>query len=207
MGSTFRLPVASADSLATAPGGRSCRRPPSVRRGASRRALPLRRRQPARPAGILLGGEGAGLLAPSSIAGADEALTIAMRPPVESLNVAIAAALVLLRSVAGRGPMSLFDDPDERAAATERAQRRCGRAARRAHAPAHPGRVRRPGRADRPRPSAAPGDRAGPPAVDHPLGTAGHRQDHARPADRDRYQGALHRVQRGAVGDQGDPQR
>ena len=61
--------------------------------------------------------------------------------------------------------------------------------------------------AGRRRPSAAPGDRAGPPPVDHPVGAAGHRQDHPRPADRDRYQGALHRVQRGAVGDQGDPQR
>ena len=45
------------------------------------------------PAVIILGGEGGGL--PAAIMDlADERLTIPMQPPVESFNVAIAAALV-----------------------------------------------------------------------------------------------------------------
>jgi TrmH family RNA methyltransferase len=46
------------------------------------------------PCAILLGGEGAGL-PPELLNQADEQITIPMRPPVESLNVAIAAALTL----------------------------------------------------------------------------------------------------------------
>ncbi len=46
------------------------------------------------PSAILLGGEGPGL-SDELLAAADERLTIEMRPPVESLNVAISAALVL----------------------------------------------------------------------------------------------------------------
>ena len=53
-------------------------------------------------------------------------------------------------------------------------------AARRADAPADARRDRRPGGAPRARPAAARGDRARPAAVDHPLGAARHRQDHAR---------------------------
>jgi TrmH family RNA methyltransferase len=46
-----------------------------------------------RPLAVLLGGEGAGLSEP--LAGlAASRLTIPMRPPVESFNVAIAAALI-----------------------------------------------------------------------------------------------------------------
>ena len=78
-------------------------------------------------------------------------------------------------------------------------------AARRAHAAADARRVRRPGGAPRPGPAAAPGDRAGPPAVDHPLGPARHRQDDARAADRGVDARALHPVQRGALRHQGDP--
>ncbi len=46
------------------------------------------------PVAILLGGEGAGI-PDALVAAADERITIPMRPPVESLNVSIAAALVL----------------------------------------------------------------------------------------------------------------
>lgn len=53
------------------------------------------------PAAIILGGEGAGLPA-SLIAEADESLMIPMQPPVESLNVAIAAALVLYEAARQR---------------------------------------------------------------------------------------------------------
>jgi TrmH family RNA methyltransferase len=46
------------------------------------------------PTAILLGGEGPGL-APDVAALADETIAIPMRPPVESLNVAVSAALIL----------------------------------------------------------------------------------------------------------------
>jgi RNA methyltransferase, TrmH family len=47
--------------------------------------------------GVLLGAEGAGL-SEAMVAAADELVTIPMRPPVESLNVAITAALILYES-------------------------------------------------------------------------------------------------------------
>ena len=47
-----------------------------------------------KPVAILIGGEGSGLSAPV-IAGADERLTIPMEAPVESLNAAVTAALIL----------------------------------------------------------------------------------------------------------------
>ncbi|HVL70176.1 MAG TPA: RNA methyltransferase, partial [Vicinamibacterales bacterium] len=93
MGSTFRLPVAAAASLTDAL--RSVRAAglrvvATVPRGGT----PLRQTDLVQPAAILLGGEGAGI--PADVIGeADEQVTIPMRPPVESLNVAIAAALVL----------------------------------------------------------------------------------------------------------------
>jgi TrmH family RNA methyltransferase len=43
---------------------------------------------------LVIGGEGGGL-APSLIASADERVTIPMQPPVESLNTAVAAGLIL----------------------------------------------------------------------------------------------------------------
>jgi TrmH family RNA methyltransferase len=56
------------------------------------------------PIAILVGGEGSGLAA-SQIAAADERVVIPMEPPVESLNTAVSAALVLYearRQRAGR---------------------------------------------------------------------------------------------------------
>ena len=53
------------------------------------------------------------------------------------------------------------------------------------------------------RPSAARDDRARPAAVDHPLGPAGHRQDHARAADRRPHPRRLRRLQRRARRHQG----
>jgi TrmH family RNA methyltransferase len=47
-----------------------------------------------RAVAILMGGEGAGLTADTADL-ADERVTIPMRPPVESLNVAVSAALIL----------------------------------------------------------------------------------------------------------------
>ena len=47
-----------------------------------------------RPTAIVLGGEGAGVSS-AIMAAAQESVTIPMRAPVESLNVAVAAALLL----------------------------------------------------------------------------------------------------------------
>lgn len=92
MGSTFRLPVARQplDETITAARAAGVRIFAAVPRGGT--ALPqcdLRG-----PAAILLGGEGGGLPA-ALLESSDVRLTIPMRPPVESLNVAIAAALIL----------------------------------------------------------------------------------------------------------------
>ena len=81
------------------------------------------------------------------------------------------------------------------------------RSAGRADAAAHIRRVRRPGRAARSRQAAAGGDRAGSAAIDHPVGTAGHRQDDAGADHRRHDEGAVRLVQRRAGRHQGDPRR
>jgi TrmH family RNA methyltransferase len=53
------------------------------------------------PAALVLGEEAAGLT-PEEAAAADEAIRIPMRPPVESLNVAVAAAIVLYEAARQR---------------------------------------------------------------------------------------------------------
>jgi TrmH family RNA methyltransferase len=50
-----------------------------------------------RPVAVMLGAEGGGL-PPEAVAAADTRLTIPMRAPVESLNVAITAALILFEA-------------------------------------------------------------------------------------------------------------
>ena len=93
MGSIFRLPVAvrqplaEAVELARAAGLRLLAAVP--RGGTSLPECDLKG-----PVGILLGGEGAGLSA-VIVDRADGRLTIPMQHPVESLNVAVAAALIL----------------------------------------------------------------------------------------------------------------
>jgi RNA methyltransferase, TrmH family len=93
MGSTFRLPVATTPSLELA---LDAARSAGVHLFATvpRKGVRLADANLAQPSAIILGGEGPGLSA-ATIDSADEQLTISMRPPVESLNVAIAAALVL----------------------------------------------------------------------------------------------------------------
>jgi RNA methyltransferase, TrmH family len=92
MGSVFRIPIAPKQSLAAAIAEarrRSIRVYTAVPQGG--RALPdcdLRE-----PSGIVLGGEGAGV-SPETVALADQTLSIPMRAPVESLNVATAAAII-----------------------------------------------------------------------------------------------------------------
>lgn len=92
MGSTFRVPVArqplhESIERARAAGLR-------IVAAVAREGTPLRECDLNAPAAILLGGEGPGL-AQALLDAADERITIPMRPPVESLNVAIAAALIL----------------------------------------------------------------------------------------------------------------
>ena len=60
------------------------------------------------PCAVLLGAEGTGL-PPHLLAAADVRLTIPMQPPVESLNVAVAAGIILYearrqRTAPGGGP-------------------------------------------------------------------------------------------------------
>ena len=93
MGSALRLPLGPRIALADAVA--------ALRRAGIRLAATIPRggRTPdavdlTRPVALLLGGEGPGL--PDDVTGAaDERISIPMRPPVESLNVAVAAALLV----------------------------------------------------------------------------------------------------------------
>ena len=100
MGSTFRLPLAVRQALpaavAAARTGGLRIFATTARGGASLPECDLRV-----PAAILLGGEGPGL-PPDLVDAADARLTIPMQPPVESLNVAIAAALVIYEATRQR---------------------------------------------------------------------------------------------------------
>jgi len=102
MGSSFRVPVATrqpaAETIASAR-GRGLR----IFSTSAHGGTPLPQCNLRIPAVIVLGGEGAGL--PAAIMDlADERLTIPMQPPVESLNVAIAAALVTYEAARQRHP-------------------------------------------------------------------------------------------------------
>jgi len=93
MGGTFRLPVAArgtASDVIAAAHDHDVRIVAAVPRGGT----PLPRVDFHRPIAIVMGGEGAGV-STAIMTAADDSLTIPMRAPVESLNVAVAAALVL----------------------------------------------------------------------------------------------------------------
>lgn len=62
-----------------------------------------------RPCALLLGGEGPGL-DPALVAAADARVTIPMRRPVESLNVAVAAALLVYEAARQRGGLNLREE-------------------------------------------------------------------------------------------------
>lgn len=99
MGSAFRLPVltAGAQDVMMAARAKSVRVIATVPRGA--RSLfdsDLRG-----PVALLLGGEGPGL-PQDLIARADDTISIPMRAPVESLNVAVAAALLVYEAARQR---------------------------------------------------------------------------------------------------------
>ena len=105
MGSAFRVPVATAASLMDIIGAARAAGLHLFATG-PRDGTPLDRADLRRPSAILLGGEGAGLAQPVFDA-ADERLTIPMRPPVESLNVSIAAALVLYEAARQRAHVAV----------------------------------------------------------------------------------------------------
>ena len=104
MGSTLRLPVAkgtTADVMrrARASGVRILA---TIARGGT----PLRQCDFRAPVAIVLGGEGTGL-PPDVVEAADTQITIPMKRPVESLNVAIAAALLVYEASRQRETASI----------------------------------------------------------------------------------------------------
>jgi TrmH family RNA methyltransferase len=92
MGSSLRLPVATATADAALAAAR--RRGCSVVAAAPRDGRPLYDVALKGPLVILIGGEGQGL-SPAVADAADERITIPMQAPVESLNTAVAAALIV----------------------------------------------------------------------------------------------------------------
>ena len=100
MGSSFRLPLATKQSLGQALAmarDRGLRIFAAVARtGTTLSECDLRK-----PSAILIGGEGGGLPA-TLVEAADERLSIPMQPPVESLNVSVAAALVMYEATRQR---------------------------------------------------------------------------------------------------------
>ena len=100
MGSAFRLPVAArepvAEVIAQARAGGIHVFAATARDGTPPSDCDLRQ-----PAAILFGSEGRGL-PEHLVASADARMTIPMHPPVESLNVAVAAAIVLYEAARQR---------------------------------------------------------------------------------------------------------
>jgi RNA methyltransferase, TrmH family len=100
MGSTFRLPIAVRQS-APAVVDRLRRDGVTVVATVPRHGTPLPACELRGPTAILLGSEGPGL--PDDLVNAADArLSIPMRPPVESFNVAITAALILYEAAKQR---------------------------------------------------------------------------------------------------------
>lgn len=101
MGSTFRLPIVAHEPLAAA-AARARAHGVRVLATVPHGGTPLSQTDLRAPAAILLGGEGAGIV-DELLAAADERLSIPMRDPVESLNVAVAAALIVYEAARQRG--------------------------------------------------------------------------------------------------------
>lgn len=100
MGGTFRLPIASrgalSDVIVTA-ADEKIRLVAAVPRGGT----PLPHVDLRQPTAIVMGSEGQGL-SPATMAAVNEFVTIPMHAPVESLNVAVAAALILYEAARQR---------------------------------------------------------------------------------------------------------
>ena len=109
MGSTFRLPIASravlSDVIAAA-GDENIRLVAAVPRGGT----PLPMIDLRRPTAVVLGSEGMGLSG-ATMAAVQEFVTIPMHAPVESLNVAVAAALILYEASRQRQNLRATDLP------------------------------------------------------------------------------------------------
>lgn len=102
MGGTFRLPIAARGSLSDVVASAATL---GVRLVAAlpRGGTPLPELDLREPTAIVLGGEGAGV-PHATMAAVHETVTIPMQAPVESLNVAIAAALILYEATRQRAP-------------------------------------------------------------------------------------------------------
>jgi TrmH family RNA methyltransferase len=100
MGGTFRLPIAARGSL-TEVIASARELGVGLVAAVPRGGTPLPDVDLREPTAIVLGGEGAGLSS-AVMAAVDETVTIPMQAPVESLNVAIAAALILYEAMRQR---------------------------------------------------------------------------------------------------------
>jgi RNA methyltransferase, TrmH family len=101
MGSAFRLPVVARAKVSDAI-TRAKARGIRVLATVPRDGTPLADCDLRTPTAFVLGGEGAGL-SDALLASADDRVTIPMKGPVESLNVAIAASLLLYEASRQRG--------------------------------------------------------------------------------------------------------
>lgn len=101
MASTFRLPVPErvtlSDALLTAR-----RRGLAIAAAVPRGGTPMHDFNFTRPVALMLGGEGAGL-GPDELDHADHHVTIPMKSTVDSLNVAVSAAVILYEAFRQRG--------------------------------------------------------------------------------------------------------
>lgn len=100
MGSTLRLPIATRQPPAPTLAALK-QRGIAVVAAVPRGGTPLPACDLRGPTAILLGGEGAGL-DDAAVGAADVRLSIPMRPPVESFNVAVTAALILYEAARQR---------------------------------------------------------------------------------------------------------
>ena len=104
MGSTLRLPVPERVPLNEAVQV-ARRKGLAITAAVPRGGTPLFELDWRRPIAVLLGGEGAGLTE-GDLEHADERVSIPMKPPVESLNVAVSAGVLLYEAARQRGSMS-----------------------------------------------------------------------------------------------------
>lgn len=101
MGSTLRLPVPERVPVHEAVLA-ARRKGLTITAAVPRGGTPLYEFDWRRPIAVLLGGEGAGLTM-GDLNRADERVTIPMKPPVESLNVAVSAGVLLYEAARQRG--------------------------------------------------------------------------------------------------------
>jgi TrmH family RNA methyltransferase len=117
MGSAFRLPIARAPIDQAMRAARAARVP--VLAAVARVGHPLFETDLRGPTALLLGGEGAGVPL-GLLEKADAMVSIPMRAPVESLNVAVAAALLMYEAARQRGGLCRkIQNPAVRNSSTE----------------------------------------------------------------------------------------